>query len=213
MNLLKIVRTPFRYVFFNATFFVIGFNLLVFLLTNMMRELGNYLALNVILVHKYKMYWQFFTYMFVHGDFSHLFFNMLGLFFFGLAVEQSLGSKEFLLIYFISGIFCGITSYLFYLFTGAYYVFLIGASGAINSLLLAYAVIFPRNRIYLMGILPIPAPLLVAIYAGIEITSQLLTLRNGIAHMTQLTGFAFAWLYFMIRMGINPWKIWKDAYR
>ena len=94
MNLLKIVRKPFRYVFFNATFFVIGFNLLVFLLTNMMRELGNYLALNVILVHEYKMYWQFFTYMFVHGDFSHLFFNMLGLFFFGLAVEQSLGSTK-----------------------------------------------------------------------------------------------------------------------
>lgn len=213
MNLLKIVRRPFRYVFFNATFFVIGFNLLVFLLTNMMRSLGNYLALNVILIHEYKMYWQFFTYMFVHGDFSHLFFNMLGLFFFGLAVEQSLGSKEFLLIYFISGIFCGIVSYLFYLFTGAYYVFLVGASGAINSLLLAYAVIFPRNRIYMMGILPIPAPLLVAIYAGIEIASQLLTLRNGIAHMTHLAGFAFAWLYFMIRMGINPWKIWKDAYR
>ena len=213
MNLLKIVRKPFRYVFFNATFFVIGFNLLVFLLTNMMRELGNYLALNVILVHEYKMYWQFFTYMFVHGDFSHLFFNMLGLFFFGLAVEQSLGSKEFLLIYVISGIFCGIASYFFYLFTGAYYVFLLGASGAINSLLLAYAVIFPRNRIYMMGILPIPAPLLVAIYAGIEIASQLLTLRNGIAHMTQLAGFAIAWLYFMIRMGINPWKIWKDAYR
>lgn len=213
MNLLKIVRKPFRYVFFNATFFVIGFNLLVFLLTNMMRELGNYLALNVILVHEYKMYWQFFTYMFVHGDFSHLFFNMLGLFFFGLAVEQSLGSKEFLLIYVISGIFCGIASYFFYLFTGAYYVFLLGASGAINSLLLAYAVIFPRNRIYMMGILPIPAPLLVAIYAGIEIASQLLTLRNGIAHMTHLAGFAIAWLYFMIRMGINPWKIWKDAYR
>lgn len=213
MNLLKIVRRPFRYVFFNATFFVIGFNLLVFLLTNMMRSLGNYLALNVILIHEYKMYWQFFTYMFVHGDFSHLFFNMLGLFFFGLAVEQSLGSKEFLLIYLISGIFCGIASYLFYLFTGAYYVFLVGASGAINSLLLAYAVIFPRNRIYLMGILPIPAPLLVAIYAGIEIASQLFTLRNGIAHMTHLAGFAIAWLYFMIRMGINPWKIWKDAYR
>lgn len=213
MNLLKIVRRPFRYVFFNATFFVIGFTLLVFLLTNMMRSLGNYLALNVILIHEYKMYWQFFTYMFVHGDFSHLFFNMLGLFFFGLAVEQSLGSKEFLLIYFISGIFCGIASYLFYLFTGAYYVFLVGASGAINSLLLEYAVIFPRNRIYMMGILPIPAPLLVAIYAGIEIASQLFTLRNGIAHMTHLAGFAIAWLYFMIRMGINPWKIWKDAYR
>ena len=199
--------------FFIATFFLIGFNLLVFLLTNIMRGLSNYLTLNVILVHEYNMYWQFFTYMFVHGDFSHLFFNMLGLFIFGMTVEQALGSKEFLLIYFISGIFCGVASYFFYLFSGAYFVFLLGASGAINSLLLAYAVIFPRNKIYLMGLLPIPAPLLVAIYAGMEIASQLLTLQNGVAHMTHLAGFAIAWLYFIVRMGINPWKIWKDAYR
>ena len=73
MNLLKRIRTPFRYTFFNATFFIIGLNLLVFLLTNILGKLGNYLALNVILVHEYKMYWQFLTYMFVHGDFSHLF--------------------------------------------------------------------------------------------------------------------------------------------
>ena len=92
-------------------------------------------------------------------------------------------------------------------------MFLLGASGAINSLLLAYAVIFPRNRIYLMGLLPIPAPLLVAIYAGIEIANQLLTLQNGVAHMTHLAGFAIAWIYFIVRMGINPWKVWKDAYR
>ena len=185
MNLLKRIRTPFRYTFFNATFFIMGLNLLVFLLTNILGKIGNYLALNV----------------------------MLGLFFFGLAVEQTLGSKEFLLIYFLSGIFCGVASYYFYLFSGAYFVFLLGASGAINSLLLAYAVIFPRNRIYLMGLLPIPAPLLVAIYAGIEIANQLLTLQNGVAHMTHLAGFAIAWIYFIVRMGINPWKVWKDAYR
>ena len=213
MNLLKTIRKPFRYSFFNATFLIIGINLLVFLLTGMMNGLKGYLSLNVVAIYEYNMYWQFVTYMFVHGDFSHLFFNMLGLFFFVMGVERTIGSKEFLLIYFISGIFCGIFSYFIYLFSGGYFIFLMGASGAIYSLLLAYAVIFPRNRIYIWGILPIPAPLLVAIYAGIEIGSQLLSLQNGIAHMTHLAGFAVAWIYFMVRMGINPWKVWKDAYR
>ena len=186
---------------------------MVFLLVNISRSLGNYLALNAILVSRYHMYWQFLTYMFVHGDFTHLLFNMLGLFFFGLAVERTIGSKEFLLMYLVSGTLCGIISFLVYLFSGSYMTFLVGASGAIYSLLLAYAVIFPRNRIYFWGVLPILAPLLVAIYAGMEIASQLLTLQHGVAHMTHLAGFAVAWVYFIVRMGINPWKVWKDAYR
>ena len=213
MNFLRLIRRPFRYSFFNATFLIIGLNLLVFLLTNTMRYLGNYLALNVVLIHEGKMYWQFITYMFVHGNFSHLLFNMLGLFFFGMAVERTIGSKEFLLLYLLSGILCGVASYFAYLFSGAYFVSLVGASGAIYALLLAYAVIFPRNKIYFWGILPIPAPLLVAIYAGMEIASQLLTVRDGVAHMTHITGFIIAWIYFIVRMGINPWKVWKDAYR
>lgn len=213
MSIVKYVRRPFRYSFFNATFILIGLNLMVFLPVNISRGLGNYLALNVILVSRYHMYWQFFTYMFVHGDFTHLLFNMLGLFFFGLSVERTIGSKEFLLMYLVSGILCGIISFLMYLLSGAYMTFLVGASGAIYSLLLAYAVTFPRNKIYFWGVLPIPAPLLVAIYAGMEIASQLLTLRNGVAHMTHLAGFAVAWVYFIVRMGINPWKVWKDAYR
>lgn len=213
MSLIKLVRRPFRYSFFNASFILIGLNLAVFLLTNTLREMSSYLALNVIMIYQYKMYWQFFTYMFVHSDFTHLLFNMLGLFFFGLSVERSLGSKEFLLIYLVSGVLCGLISYVAYLFSGAYMVFLMGASGAIYSMLLAYAVIFPRNRIYIWGILPIQAPLLVAIYAGIEIASQVLTINYGVAHMTHLAGFAVAWVYFITRMGINPWKVWKDAYR
>ncbi len=213
MSLVKLIRRPFQYSFFNATFIIIGVNLMVFLLTSTMRGLTPYLSLNVIAIHDYKMYWQFFTYMFVHADFSHLLFNMLGLFFFGLSVERTIGSREFLMIYVVSGVLCGVISYLAYLFSGAYMVRLVGASGAIYAMLLAYAVIFPRSRIYIWGLLPVPAPLLVAVYAGIEIASQLLTLQAGVAHMTHLAGFAVAWVYFVVRMGINPWKVWKDAYR
>lgn len=214
MNLYQIIKKPFRYSFFNAALIIIGVNIGVFLITILFPELKILLSMNVLYVTQKHAFWQFFTYMFVHADFYHLLFNMLGIFFFGMAVERSIGSKEFLLLYLVSGFFCGIISFFFYWATGAYLVILLGASGAIYSLLLAYAVVFPNSKIYIWGILPVPAPILVAAYAGIEIGSQLLFARRGnVAHMTHLAGFAVAWLYFLIRMGINPWKVWKNTYQ
>ena len=86
-----------------------------------------------------------------------------------------------------------------------------GASGAIYSLLFAYAVLYPRSIVYIWGVIPIPSPLLVLLYTGIEIFSQL---RGGsnVAHMTHLFGFVAGFFYFIVRMGINPIKIWKNAY-
>ena len=86
-----------------------------------------------------------------------------------------------------------------------------GASGAIYAVLFAYAVCFPRSKLYVWGILPVPAPILVLVYAIIEIVEQFISSSN-IAHMTHLFGFAAAWLYFLIRMGIHPIKIWKNNY-
>lgn len=206
------LRKPFKYSYNNYSFVIIGLNIGVFLLTNMFPRLKYLLSLNTLYVTQVNAYWQFFTYMFVHGDFYHILFNMLGIFFFGVAVEKALGSKEFLLLYFISGILCGVVSFFVYLITGYNFIFLMGASGAIYALLLAFAVIFPKSNIYIWGIIPVPAPILIAIYAGLEISSQLFGIKNGVAHMTHLAGFGVAWLYFIIRMGINPWKVWKDAY-
>ncbi len=213
MNFLNKIRKPFRYSFNNTVFYLIGINILIYLLTSISPIFYNYLSLNVIYVVRDSMYWQFFTYMFVHGSLSHLIFNMLGLLFFGLTLERAIGSKEFLLLYLLSGFVCGVFSFLVYYFTGNYRVFLLGASGAVYAVLLSYAVVFPRSQIFIWGILPIPAPILIGIYAGIEIFNQFLSLSSGVAHMTHLAGFAFAWLYIRIRMGISPWKIWKDAFR
>jgi membrane associated rhomboid family serine protease len=213
MRILETIRRPFRFTFFNASFILIGINVGVYLLTSLLPQLQFYLSMNPAYVIQGKMYWQFFTYMFVHSGLTHLIFNMLGLFFFGHSVERSLGSREFLLLYLLSGTVCGFISFLIYLAGGAYTVFLLGASGAIYAILLAYAVLFPRSQIFIWGVLPIPAPLLIAIYAGIEIANQLLNIRSGVAHMTHLTGFVFAWMYFIIRLKINPWKEWKNAYR
>jgi membrane associated rhomboid family serine protease len=134
---------------------------------------------------------------------------MLGVFIFGLAVERRVGSKEFLLLYLLSGTLCGILSFLLYSITGTWYVFLMGASGALFALMLAYAVLYPDSIIYLWGLVPIPAPILVLGYAALEIFYMITGSNQGVAHSTHLIGFAVAWVYFLARFGINPAKVWS----
>ena len=208
---MSFLRRPFKYVDFHASLYIIILNFVIFLITYFIPQLKYYLSLNVGLVIYRKMYWQFLTYMFIHQGFMHIFFNMLGLLFFGFAIEKAIGSKEFLLFYFICGIASGLFSFVIYYFTGSYRIFLMGASGAIYAVLFAYGVCFPRSRLYVWGILPVPAPILVLAYAIIEVVEQFVSSSN-IAHMTHLFGFAAAWLYFLIRMGINPIKIWRNNY-
>ena len=71
---------------------------------------------------------------------------------------------------------------------------------------------FPRSIIFIWGIIPVPAPIMVLGYAVIEFVSQFVGSSN-VAHMTHLAGFGFAWLYFVVRMGVHPVRVWKDAYR
>jgi membrane associated rhomboid family serine protease len=210
---LKILRRPFHYTFFNCAFLLICINVAVYSFLYFVPNFTVILALNPRYFIKGRMYWQVVTYMFVHRGMSHLIFNMIGLFFFGLSVERSLGSREFLLFYLLSGILSGALSILLYLFVPGYSVFLMGASGAIYALLFAYAVIFPKSRIFIWGILPVPAPLLVLIYAGISLFEQFTNRSMGVAHLTHLAGFIVAALYMRVRMGVHPIKVWIDAYR
>ncbi len=207
----SIIRRPFSYSFFNATLILIAVNAAVFLLTGLSSKLEALLSMNVVMVVRYHCWWQPVTYMFTHANFQHLLFNMLGLLFFGLPVERTVGSREFLLLYFFCGIMDGLLSLGLYYLLGAYGVFLLGASGAVYSLLLAYAVIFPRSRIFVFGLIPLPAPVMVALYAAIEFFSQFTA--SNTAHFTHLTGFVLAWLYIRVRMGVNPIKVWRDAWR
>ena len=133
---------------------------------------------------------------------------MIGLFFFGTAVERRLGSREFVLAYLLSGTVCGIASLAIYALTGAWGVFLLGASGAVFAILLLYATFFPRSTIFLWGIIPIPAPILVIGYAALETVYMVFGMRSGVAHSTHLIGFAVAWAYSVARFGVNPWKEW-----
>ena len=208
-----IIRKPFKYTFKNATAVIILINAAVFLIEKLFPSFAWCLSLNVINCIGNRMFWQPFTYMFAHGSFQHIFFNMIGLLCFGLSVERAVGTKEFVLMYLLIGFAGGIFSLIVYYVFGMYGIFLLGASGAIYGMLLAYAVIFPQNRIFIWGIIPVPAPVLVLAYAIIEFLSQFIGSRDGVAHSVHLAGFAFAWLYFVVRFGINPLKVWKDAYR
>jgi len=209
MNFRTIVRKPFRYEFWNAALVLIGINLVMYLLTFLYPDLYTYLSLNPGNVIEYNMYWQLFTYQFIHGSLGHLVSNMIGLFFFGTTVERRTGSKEFLLLYLLEGFLCGFFSFLLYVLTGTWNVSLIGASGAIFAILLAYAVLFPGSIVYLFAIIPIPAPLLILAYAGLEVFNLIAGMNQGIAHSTHLIGFAVAWIYFLVRFGINPIKVWS----
>jgi membrane associated rhomboid family serine protease len=156
--------------------------------------------------------WSFITYMFVHGGFTHILFNMLGLFFFGVPVERQMGSKEFLLYYFITGILAGVFSFLVYYYTGNFIVALMGASGALFAVELAYAVFFPDSIIYLWGILPLRAPVMVLGFTALELFFSITRQNSGVAHFTHLAGFGFGWLYFLIRFRVNPWRRLTERY-
>ncbi len=201
----SLMRRPFRYTMTNATLWIIAANVFVFALTYLLPELKFSLALIPGAVLQGYV-WQVLSYMFVHANLSHLLLNMLGLFFFGMQVERQIGSREFTLYYFLTGLLAGLFSLGIYLATGTYNVALIGASGAVFAVLLAYATIFPESEIYIWAILPVRAPILVLGYTAIELFSQVFGVNGSVAHLAHLAGFGFGWVYFVLRFNINPGK-------
>ena len=207
---MNILRRPFRYRNDNVVFFLIGLNLLVYLAELFFRNLPVISRLSMIplAVIQRGWIWQFVTYMFVHDprSISHLLFNMFALFIFGRQVEWKMGSMEFLLYYLLTGILAGIFSFLIYVFTGNVFIYLMGASGAVFAVQLAYAAFFPNSIIYIWGLLPLRAPIMVLGFTALELVFMLTGSRGNVAHVTHLAGFAFGWFYFVVRFGINPWR-------
>lgn len=134
--------------------------------------------------------WTGISYMFLHGGWSHLLFNMIGLFFFGPRLEQRLGGPDFLKLYFLAGFGGAAFSFLFE--PGAAVV---GASGAIYGILLGFAMIWPRERIYIWGVLPVEAWILVSIMVGASVYMGFGGAGGNTAHFAHLGGLAFAFAY------------------
>jgi membrane associated rhomboid family serine protease len=147
-------------------------------------------ALAFIPRYVYLQPWTLLTYMFLHGSITHILFNMLALYFFGPRVEERIGSSRFIVLYTVSGITGALMSLIF-----APYSPIVGASGAIFGVMLAFARFWPDAQIYIMGILPLQARAAVILMAAISLWSGLQGSRTGVADFAHLGGFVGGWLY------------------
>jgi membrane associated rhomboid family serine protease len=143
--------------------------------------------------------WQVATYMFLHGGIFHIVFNMLALWMFGAELERMWGTRYFLKFYLATGIGAGVLTVLFSLLPLGFarqlqYANVIGASGAIYGLLLAYALYFPERPIYMYFVFPIPAKIFVAIMGGIAFLSSL-SEAGGVANATHLGGLLVGYVF------------------
>jgi membrane associated rhomboid family serine protease len=173
-------------------------NVAVFVLTSVSREATLLLLLYPpeILVRP----WTLVTYMFVHAGFAHLFFNMIGLYFFGPRLENRLGSRSFLTLYMLAGIGGAVFSLVF-----ARNAAVVGASGSIYGVLIGFAMFWPRER---MIVFPIPVPLearvVVSGYLALSLVQGSLGTGGGIAHFAHLGGAVFAFVYL-------KWMDWRQG--
>ena len=134
--------------------------------------------------------WTIVTYMFLHGGITHILFNMIGLFFFGPRVEARLGSARFISLYLYSGISGALLSLLL-----APHAAIVGASAGIFGVMLAYAQFWPRDLIYIWGVLPIQARWLVIITTVLSLYSGIQGSVSGVADFAHLGGYVGAFLY------------------
>ena len=179
---------------------LIGANVAVFLLTAIVPSLRLTLGLVPIwVVHDLRL-WQLVTYMFVHGGVFHILFNMLALWMFGAELERLWGTRFFVKFYFVTGVGAGILTVLFSLlpFEVAQQLYIsdvIGASGAIYGLLLAYGMYFPDRPIYMYFSFPIPARIFVLIMGALAFYASFSETGGGIANATHLSGLLVAYVY------------------
>ena len=160
-------------------------------------------------------WWQVITHMFMHGGFWHIFFNMYTLFIFGVVVERIIGSKKFLVFYFICGLgAAGLQIFTQYIEMQAFLnagtqsalesiaalkmTPTVGASGAIYGVLIGYAMLFPDSKMTLLfPPVTLSAKWMVVIFAGIELFTGIVGWVDGVAHFAHLGGMLIGWL--MIR--------------
>ena len=152
--------------------------------------------------------YQLVSYGFLHGSFNHLFFNMFAVWMFGTPLERSWGSRRFATYYLVCVVGAAIIQLLVQLFEGGVYP-TSGASGGVFGLLLAYGVMWPENRIFLIFLpVPIKAKWFVLIYGGIELMLGFTRAMPGIAHFAHLGGMIFG-AVLLYKWGWRLGMTWK----
>lgn len=170
--------------------------------------LNRWFALNPILVGDFPgnpfnfQIWQLITYQFMHGNFSHILFNMFGLWMFGAEIENIFGSKKFLIFYLLAGVSAG----LFHLFVspllGSIPAVTIGASGSVFGVLVAFALLFPDRYIFLYFLIPVKAKYLIGFLIVFEFLA-INSVESNVAHLAHLGGALFGLLYLLFDKNFN----------
>ena len=161
------------------------------------------LHLAPVAVVKHFAVWQLVTYLFLHAGIAHLVFNMLTLWMFGVPLEQTWGTRQFLKYYFLCGIGAGICDVAANALIGNWSTNTIGASGAIFGLLLAFGVLFPDTKVLMNFLFPIKAKYMVMIYAAIELYMSI-GVNSGVSNVAHLGGMAFGYVYLKGRLPRIP---------
>jgi len=179
------------------------------------KDLNAVLGLHYFGFSTFKPY-QLFTYMFMHGNFMHILFNMIGVYTFGAALEERLGPQKFLFLYLVAGIGAALMQMAVYHYEMKEYLAMytieelqmhldavtVGASGSLFGLLAAFGMLFPNAELIMMFLpIPIKAKYLVVIYGAIELLSGISRIEgDNVAHFAHVGGAIFGFLL------IKYWK-------
>lgn len=176
---------------------------IVFLLHNISAQLALW-----PLFSDYFAPWQLISYAFLHGSFNHIFFNMFAVWMFGLQVEKVWGSRRFAEYYFVCVLGAGVVQLLVQYISGQVYP-TIGASGAVFGLLLAFGVMWPNAKMFLIFFpVPIKAKWFVLIYGGVELIFGVTGAMPQVAHYAHLGGLFFG-AGLLWRWGWRPGMTWN----
>ena len=151
--------------------------------------------------------WQLVTYAFMHGGFEHILFNMFGLWMFGGVIERTFGARNYAVYYFVCAIVAAVAQLLVVkYFTHGFYP-TIGASGALFGLLLAFGMLYPHEKMFLIFLpIPLPAWLFVIGYAAVELVLGVTGTQAGVAHFAHLGGMVGGYVMIQYWRGRLPLK-------
>jgi membrane associated rhomboid family serine protease len=176
------------------------------------RPVSEYLALSAVMAVRGALIYQVFTYMFVHFTTMHVLFNMLGLWFFGVPIEQAWGTRRFVKFYLLCGTAAGVCVLVVNMAVGDWGTPTLGASGAIFGILVAFGVLFPDSIILMFFLFPMKAKFAVMIFVAIELLATFGP-NTGVSTVAHLGGAAFAYLYLKRRIPILRLPDMGGAYR
>ena len=160
-------------------------------------------------LQEYRL-WQTFTYLFLHGGWIHILFNMLVLWMFGKDLEMDWGKNEFLIFYFVCGIGSGLITVLANINSP---IVIVGASGSIYGVLVAYGFTYPNRTVYLYGVFPLKVKYVVLGFGVIAFVASLSITQSKVSHITHLAGMIIGIIYILFNFRWKNIRLWYTKIR